>query len=107
MDFGITYNEVAESIAIGQGVALNPSFYLWRDHFLLAGPTANPANISLNSTVSEMFLQLYTAAEQTVTTGAVRFLSRYDKSATNVKESQQWITISQVRSSRMSYGVFD
>jgi ABC-type tungstate transport system permease subunit len=47
-----------------------------------------------------MFSDLYAAAEAAYARGAsatpVRFLSRYDKSATNIKESQLFISIGQV-----------
>jgi len=47
-----------------------------------------------------MFSDLYAAAEATYAAGAsatpVRFLSRFDKSATNIKDSQLFISIGQV-----------
>ncbi|KAJ5809465.1 uncharacterized protein N7503_001683 [Penicillium pulvis] len=41
-----------------------------------------------------MFSKIYSAAENESTD--VRFLSRYDKSATNIKESELWINIGQI-----------
>jgi len=94
-DAAITYSEVAEQIAIDQGQAIDPSYYLWRDHFLLVGPTSNPANLSKEDDVQAQFTDLLIAAQNATRAEPTRFLSRYDKSATNVKESQQWISIGQ------------
>lgn len=56
------------------------------------GPSTNPANLipSPETTIQGLFSQLFRAA------AAVRFLSRYDNSATNIKESHIWTTIGQV-----------
>jgi ABC-type tungstate transport system permease subunit len=96
LDVGITYNPAAEKIAIDQGIALSPSYYAFRDHFLLAGPRANPANVSKSTDIYTMFSQIRQVAENEVTTPPVRFLSRYDKSATNIKDSLLWVSIGQV-----------
>ncbi|KAL2814507.1 hypothetical protein BDW59DRAFT_176439 [Aspergillus cavernicola] len=96
VDIGITYNPAAEEIAIKQGIAKNPSYYAFRDHFLLAGPPSNPANITTNDDIYTIFETLYAAAMSANTTIPVRFLTRYDKSATNIKESGLWIKIGQV-----------
>lgn len=96
VDVGITYSEVAEKIAINQGIAKSPSYYAFRDHFLIVGPTSNPANLSSSSDVLTMFSDLHAAAEAATSTIPVRFLSRYDKSATNIKDSFLWISIGQV-----------
>ncbi|KAH6843178.1 hypothetical protein B0I37DRAFT_213861 [Chaetomium sp. MPI-CAGE-AT-0009] len=96
LDVGITYSPAAERIAIEQGVALEPDYYAFRDHFLIVGPPSNPAKISGESDVLTLFSDLHEAAEAANTTPPVRFLSRYDKSATNIKESEFWINIGQV-----------
>lgn len=96
IDVGITYSPAAEKIAIDQGIALSPSYYAFRDHFLLVGPKSNPANISKSTDIFTMFSQIRTVAENEQTTPPVRFLSRYDKSATNIKDSFLWISIGQV-----------
>lgn len=96
VDVGITYSEIAENIAINQGIAKFPSYYAFRDHFLIVGPTSNPANLSNSSDVLTMFSDLHAAAEAATSTIPVRFLSRYDKSATNIKDSFLWISIGQV-----------
>ncbi|KAF4951696.1 hypothetical protein FSARC_12847 [Fusarium sarcochroum] len=95
-DVGITYNEAAEEIAIKQGIAKEPSYYAFRDHFLLIGPKSNPANLSKSDDISTIFANLYQAAEGEPTVPPVRFLSRYDKSATNIKETLLWAGIGQV-----------
>ncbi|KAJ9658680.1 hypothetical protein H2198_003558 [Neophaeococcomyces mojaviensis] len=100
IDVGITYSPVAEQIAINQSIALSPSYYAFRDHFLLVGPPSNPANLTSSSDILSMFSQLHSAAEAAYAAGAsaapVRFLSRFDKSATNIKDSQLFINIGQV-----------
>lgn len=96
IDVGITYSPAAEKIAIDQGIALSTSYYAFRDHFLLVGPKSNPANISKSMDIFTMFSQIHTVAENEQTTPPVRFLSRYDKSATNIKDSLLWVSIGQV-----------
>ncbi|AEO58645.1 hypothetical protein MYCTH_2306121 [Thermothelomyces thermophilus ATCC 42464] len=96
IDVAITYSPAAEKIAIDQGIALEPSYYAFRDHFLIVGPPSNPANISSESDVYTIFSDLHQAAEAANSTPPVRFLSRYDKSATNIKESVLWASIGQV-----------
>ena len=96
VDVGITYSEVAEKIAFNQGITTSPGYYAFRDHFLLVGPLSNPANISKTADILTTFSQLRAAADAAVTELPVRFLSRYDKSATNIKESSLWIGIGQV-----------
>jgi ABC-type tungstate transport system permease subunit len=96
VDVGITYNEAAEQIAIDQGIAVSPIYYAFRDHFLIVGPPSNPANISNSSDILPIFSQLYATAQAAKSSPPVRFLSRYDKSATNIKESYLWISIGQV-----------
>ncbi|KAF3905912.1 hypothetical protein ABW21_db0200328 [Orbilia brochopaga] len=97
VDVGFTYSEIAEKIAIAQEVATS-RHYAWRDHFLLVGPPENPANVSKEADILTIFSDIYEAAvtNQANATVPTRFLSRYDKSATNIKESQLWIGIGQV-----------
>ncbi|RAL14669.1 uncharacterized protein BO97DRAFT_432837 [Aspergillus homomorphus CBS 101889] len=78
VNIGITYTPAAESIAIQQGVAKDPACSLEQTDILT------------------MFSGLYSAAETDNATVPTRFLSRYDKSATNIKESDLWIGIGQV-----------
>ncbi|KAE8363041.1 hypothetical protein BDV27DRAFT_165702 [Aspergillus caelatus] len=115
VDIGITYHKTAEQIAINNGFAsgckykdentTTPCFgdnncqdyeerpcYTFRDHFYLAGPKNNTADIQDEDDITETFSKLYNAGEN----GTARFLSRFDKSATNIKDSELWIAIGQV-----------
>ncbi|KAF2967935.1 hypothetical protein GQX73_g5602 [Xylaria multiplex] len=97
LDIGITYSPAAEEIAINQGIVTDPAYYAFRDHFLFVGPAANPANISGGDDIMTIFSNLHSAAESGVTTDpSIKFLSRFDKSATNIKESLIWAGIGQV-----------
>ncbi|KAJ5679336.1 hypothetical protein N7462_007580 [Penicillium macrosclerotiorum] len=96
VDIGITYVPAAEQVAITKGIAKSPAWYTWRDHFLLVGPKSNPAKLSADQDIKTMFSNLYSTAEAGNTDPPVRFLTRYDKSATNIKESQLWIEIGEV-----------
>lgn len=75
--------------------------YIFRDHFYLVGPneTVNPAGLDKQKdSIEKMFARLYSTAENsTIASSAnpVRFLSRYDKSATNILDSAMWIRIGQ------------
>lgn len=64
-------------------------------HLSIEGPKSNPANLTVspNTTIEALFSQLFIAAIASDNT--VRFLSRYDKSATNIKESAIWTSIGQ------------
>ncbi|KFY15649.1 hypothetical protein V492_01846 [Pseudogymnoascus sp. VKM F-4246] len=97
-DVAITHHVAAEDIAIKQGVA-EKSVPAWRDHWLLVGPKSNPADLNSkeSSSVQDQFAQIFIAATETAgSTGPVRFLSRSDKSAANIKESSLWAAIGQV-----------
>ncbi|KHO01439.1 uncharacterized protein MAM_00440 [Metarhizium album ARSEF 1941] len=96
IDVGITYTPSAEAIAISQGIALAPSYYVFRDHFLLVGPKSNPAGLLKTDDIYTMFSKILNVAQNNRTEPPVRFLSRYDKSATNIKESLLWASIGQV-----------
>lgn len=96
VDVGITYTPAAEQIAINQGIAKSPAWYAWRDHFMLVGPPSNPANLTKSDDIYLQFSKIYAGAEAGNTNPPVRFLTRYDKSATNIKDSQLWIQIGQV-----------
>ncbi|KAJ5652600.1 hypothetical protein N7507_010026 [Penicillium longicatenatum] len=75
--------------------------YLFRDHFYLVGPneTVNPAGLDKQrDNIENMFAKLYSTAENSMIASSanpVRFLSRYDKSATNILDSAMWIGIGQ------------
>ncbi|KAG9097133.1 hypothetical protein FS749_007006 [Ceratobasidium sp. UAMH 11750] len=106
-DVGITYNKAAECQAVKDGVATRRE-YGFRDHFYLVGPKVgpkdvNPAGLSpvVKDQVTEDILQQF---QKIVRTGnnpplkgtPTRFLSRYDKSATNIKDSELFVRIGQV-----------
>lgn len=60
---------------------------------MLVGPTSNPAKLPAESsaiTIHQLFASLFRAAVQDP---EVRFLSRYDKSAANIRESSIWTTL--------------
>ncbi|MCJ1253207.1 hypothetical protein MMC24_001018 [Lignoscripta atroalba] len=96
-DVSITYHAAAEQIAILQGIA-DRREYAWRDHWMLVGPKSNPAKLhaDANTTIYDLFIQLFCAAIDTASSkDPIRFLSRYDKSAANIKESSIWTAIGQ------------
>jgi len=96
-DLSITYHPYAEAIALRQGIATR-SVYAWRDHFMLVGPRSNPANLPVDQTltINELFALVFQAAVETSTSPEpVKFLSRYDKSANNIRESNIWSSIGQ------------
>ncbi|PVH99339.1 extracellular solute-binding protein family 1 [Periconia macrospinosa] len=97
-DVGITYSPSAEKIAGDQGIINPTTYYIFRDHFLITGPPENPAKINGSMDILTLFANLFQAADRNSvnTTVPTRFLSRYDKSATNIKESQLWLGIGQV-----------
>ncbi len=96
LDVGITYNVAAEEIAVKQGI-VKASHYAFRDHFLFVGPPSNPAKINKDDDINSMFSALVEGGKNSTTTPPTRFLSRYDKSATNIKEALLFAGIGQVR----------
>lgn len=63
---------------------------------MLVGPPSNPAKLDNQCDISMMFSDLYRAAENGGTDPPVKFLTRFDKSATNIKDSELFIMIGQV-----------
>jgi len=97
VDVVITYSKAAEDEVLKMGHAVE-RVYGFRDHFMLVGPHSNPAGLdSETDDVLTMFNKItkYGRANPP-TVPPTRFLSRFDKSATNIKESQIFITIGQV-----------
>ncbi|RXW22430.1 hypothetical protein EST38_g3427 [Candolleomyces aberdarensis] len=102
VDVAITYNEAAEFQSIATGAATR-SVYGFRDHFVLVGPKSNPAKLKPEDDILMMFRKIVIQGnadslnppDPTVRPPA-RFLSRFDKSATNIKESELFIKIGQV-----------
>jgi len=103
VDIAVTYNKAAEMQLVNSQAAAQ-RVYGFRDHFLLVGPTSNPAGLDAeNDDILVMFNKIVSTGNADVVTPpdlakrpAVRFLSRFDKSATNIKESELFITIGQV-----------
>jgi len=103
VDVAVTYNEAAEKQAKDSGAAVS-LVYGFRDHFLLVGPSkSNPAKLNEKDDILVMFNKIVSQGNTDIAVPPdpnvrppTRFLSRYDKSATNIKESQLFITIGQV-----------
>ncbi|KAF8806776.1 hypothetical protein BYT27DRAFT_7100588 [Phlegmacium glaucopus] len=102
VDVALTYNSAAEKQTLDTGDAVE-RVYGYRDHFILVGPISNPAGLEENDDILTMFNKIVACGNADVVTPpdpdlrpATRFLSRFDKSATNIKESQIFITIGQV-----------
>jgi ABC-type tungstate transport system permease subunit len=91
----------------------------FQDHFLLVGPLSNPAQLDNSTDILTVFNKIVALGNADVAVcetdcidmlfilisvpkvppadrPAVRFLSRFDKSATNIKDSQLFVTIGQV-----------
>lgn len=100
-DVGITYNKAAECQAMSDGVAAR-RVYGFRDHFYLAGPPTNPAGLKKyekggqNENVLTQIQKIVRTGNNATQDPPTRFLSRYDKSATNIKDSELFIAIGQV-----------
>jgi len=100
VDVAITYNDAAEKQALQTGSAVK-RVYGFRDHFYLVGPPSDPAKLADSADVLDAFNRIVNEGNHDVLSPptdriATRFLSRFDKSATNIKESQLFITIGQV-----------
>ncbi|KAI9571744.1 hypothetical protein HD554DRAFT_2312053 [Boletus coccyginus] len=101
IDIAVTYNAAAEKQACKSGSAVE-RVYGFRDHFYLVGPTSDPANLADHAgDVLAMFAQIVDQGNKDLVTpptdrDPARFLSRFDKSATNIKESELFIAIGQV-----------
>jgi ABC-type tungstate transport system permease subunit len=102
VDFALTYNAAAETQSVKSGAA-SKRVYAFRDHFILAGPIHNPAQLEEDDDILTMFNKIVVSGNRDAfvppepdVRPATRFLSRFDKSATNIKESQLFVTIGQV-----------
>ncbi|CAE6425864.1 unnamed protein product [Rhizoctonia solani] len=102
-DIGITYNKAAECQAISDNVAAR-RVYGFRDHFYLVGPSDpdNPAGLKKyeeggqNENVLTQFQKIVSTGNDPNQKNPTRFLSRFDKSATNIKDSELFVAIGQV-----------
>ncbi|CAE6533714.1 unnamed protein product [Rhizoctonia solani] len=100
-DIGITYNKAAECQAVTDGVAAR-RVYGFRDHFYFAGPPSNPAGLqeykqgSDNENILTQFQKIVRTGNNDTLVPPTRFLTRYDKSATNIKDSELFVAVGQV-----------
>lgn len=91
-DVSVVYHPYAATNALEQGIA-NSLTYAWRDSFMLVGPADNPAHLPphpSSASIHQLFASLFRAA---IDDPSVKFLSRYDKSAANIRESAIWTTL--------------
>ncbi|KAK0473725.1 hypothetical protein IW261DRAFT_674593 [Armillaria novae-zelandiae] len=103
VDVAFTYNKAAELAEIKSKKAVRREL-VFMDHFYLVGPTSNPAALDGSTDdVSDMFNKIVGCGNVDLAIPPdpserppTRFLSRYDKSATNIKESELFIEIGQV-----------
>ncbi|KIJ06864.1 hypothetical protein PAXINDRAFT_91368, partial [Paxillus involutus ATCC 200175] len=95
------YNEAAEEQAV-KAKAASTRKYGFRDHFYLVGLATDPAQLkACGDDVLAMFNRSVDQGNKDLVTPPtdrepVRFLSRFDKSATNIKESELFCKIGQV-----------
>ncbi|CAE6423786.1 unnamed protein product [Rhizoctonia solani] len=100
-DIGITYNKAAECQAVSDGVAAR-RVYGFRDHFYLAGPPSNPAGLqefksgAQSESILTQFQKIVRTGNNDTLSPPTRFLTRYDKSATNIKDSELFVAVGQV-----------
>ncbi|KIK66445.1 hypothetical protein GYMLUDRAFT_239395 [Collybiopsis luxurians FD-317 M1] len=101
VDVALTYNEAAEMALLKRQQAVKREL-VFVDHFYLVGPASNPAGLAPGDSVHEIFSKIAAGGAQDAVTPPtskrppIRFLSRFDKSATNIKESELFIKIGQV-----------
>ncbi|KAF7307815.1 hypothetical protein MKEN_01141600 [Mycena kentingensis (nom. inval.)] len=94
-DVAITYNAAAENASLEAGISVE-RVYGFRDHFVFVGPPSNPANVSSSDTILQAFQKIVKSGADTAAANPTRFLSRFDKSATNIKESEIFVALGQV-----------
>ncbi|KAL0565079.1 hypothetical protein V5O48_016950, partial [Marasmius crinis-equi] len=101
VDVALTYNAAAEKQSENSGAAVQRQL-VFLDHFYLVGPTTNPAELKPSDSVVGMFNKIVASGNEDVVNPPnpdirppTRFLSRFDKSATNIKESELFIKIGQ------------
>ncbi|KAG7095014.1 hypothetical protein E1B28_005808 [Marasmius oreades] len=103
VDVALTYNAAAEKHCVDSGAASQREL-VFLDHFYLVGPKPNPAELSTsNDSVTDMFNKIVASGNEDTLRPPnpsirppTRFLSRFDKSATNIKESELFVKIGQV-----------
>ncbi|KAF8196453.1 hypothetical protein BJ912DRAFT_111431 [Pholiota molesta] len=102
VDMALTYVPAAEVQLLQSGDA-SARTYVFRDRFALVGPVCNPAGLQETDCIYTMFSKIAARGDADVrrpphpdVRPATRFLSRCDKSATNIKESQIFLSIGQL-----------
>ncbi|KAF9482071.1 hypothetical protein BDN70DRAFT_802237 [Pholiota conissans] len=102
VDMALTYVPAAELELMHSGVASSRT-YIFRDRFAFVGPVCNPAKLEEGDSIYTMFSKISSYGDADVKSPpnpdirpATRFLSRCDKSATNLKESQIFLSIGQL-----------
>ncbi|KZP29918.1 hypothetical protein FIBSPDRAFT_851079 [Athelia psychrophila] len=96
-DIAITYNAAAETRATDLKIATRKE-WIFRDHFYIVGPKleGNPAGLDDSDAVLAMLNKIVTAGDADSQDAPTRFLSRFDKSATNIRESLLFAEIGQI-----------
>ncbi len=97
VDIGVTYDEKLERKAVADGYAARRDL-IFMDHFLIVGPRSNPAALARGDDSNAAFLKVADHGCQRPFTGSpatdcAYFLSRDDKSATEIKERQIFDTV--------------
>jgi hypothetical protein len=64
-------------------------FYLFRDPFIIGGPSESPVGVNDSMDATKTFAKIYQAGELNNAKTVVP--TRFDKSATNSKESSLWL----------------
>jgi ABC-type tungstate transport system permease subunit len=88
---GLTYEPEYEDLALSEGWAERKS-HVFNDHFILAGPESNPANVKPGSKIKEALSDIAVAGGRSRSQGEPRVLfhTRGDGSATFYKELELW-----------------
>ncbi|KAF9077543.1 hypothetical protein BDP27DRAFT_1253518 [Rhodocollybia butyracea] len=102
VDIALTYNEAAEMTLIRKGSAVERQLVFF-DHFYIVGPPSNPAGLCPEDSVLDISGKIVVSGNQDIlippdstVRPPTRFLTRFDKSATNIKENELFIAIGQV-----------
>lgn len=85
VDLIITHDRQAEDQFIRDGFGVHGVTFAWND-FIILGPEDDPANVTLSSNAVEAFKKIYESGE----TGRIVFISRGDRSGTNLRELGIW-----------------
>lgn len=85
VDIIIVHNRELEEQFIKEGYGIHGITFAWND-FIIVGPKNDPANVNSSKNVVEAFKKIY----QTGEIGKTLFISRGDRSGTNLKELTIW-----------------